>query len=132
VEISTMPSSNLAPQRGPSVWEKKSLQPNHEIFAPQRWAMGVTGGTVAAYGLSRRSWSGAVMALVGGGLALRAAAGHNDLDNLHDCLERTWAMWAGCAGTRDEVDNASAESFPASDPPSHVSPTRNKEMQRCS
>jgi uncharacterized membrane protein len=42
----------------------------------ERWASAVAGGALAIYGLSRRTWGGAVLALVGGSLIYRGSTGH--------------------------------------------------------
>ena len=105
-------SSNLTPRRGPSVWDRKSLQPSIDYYAPQRWALGVTGCTLAVYALSRPSTSARVSAIAAGALAYRAWAGHNDLLTLGKWVQR--ALRPMC---EDVVTDASDASFPASDPP---------------
>jgi uncharacterized membrane protein len=42
----------------------------------ERWVSGLAGGALAIYGLTRRSWGGAVLALVGGTLIARGSTGH--------------------------------------------------------
>src|SRR5436305_3788163 len=42
----------------------------------ERWASALTGGALALYGLTRRTWGGAVLALVGGTLIYRGSTGH--------------------------------------------------------
>src|SRR5918999_5424208 len=42
----------------------------------ERWASGLAGGALALYGLSRRTWGGVVLALVGGTLIYRGSTGH--------------------------------------------------------
>ena len=42
----------------------------------ERWVSGLAGGALALYGLTRRSWGGAVLALVGGTLIARGSTGH--------------------------------------------------------
>jgi uncharacterized membrane protein len=42
----------------------------------ERWISGLAGGALAVYGLSRRTWGGAVLALVGGTLIARGSTGH--------------------------------------------------------
>ena len=42
----------------------------------ERWVSGLAGGALALYGLTRRTWGGAVLALVGGTLIYRGSTGH--------------------------------------------------------
>lgn len=42
----------------------------------ERWISGLAGGALALYGLTRRNWGGAVLALVGGTLIHRGSTGH--------------------------------------------------------
>ncbi|HEY0377866.1 MAG TPA: SRPBCC family protein [Pyrinomonadaceae bacterium] len=42
----------------------------------ERWASALAGGALAIYGLTRRTWGGAVLALVGGTLIHRGSTGH--------------------------------------------------------
>jgi uncharacterized membrane protein len=42
----------------------------------ERWASALAGGALALYGLTRRTWGGAVLALVGGSLVYRGSTGH--------------------------------------------------------
>jgi uncharacterized membrane protein len=42
----------------------------------ERWASAIGGAALSAYGLSRRSWPGLVLAAIGGALVYRGALGH--------------------------------------------------------
>ena len=42
----------------------------------ERWISGLAGGALALYGLTRRTWGGAALALVGGTLIHRGTSGH--------------------------------------------------------
>src|ERR671938_1402632 len=42
----------------------------------ERWASALAGGALALYGLTRRTWGGAVLALVGGTLIYRGSTGY--------------------------------------------------------
>jgi uncharacterized membrane protein len=42
----------------------------------ERWASALAGGALAIYGLTRRTWGGFVLALVGGTLIYRGSTGH--------------------------------------------------------
>lgn len=43
----------------------------------ERWISGVGGGALAAYGVWRRDWPGAGLAILGGNLVFRSASGHS-------------------------------------------------------
>ena len=44
----------------------------------ERWASAIGGGALAAYGLSRGTWAGVTLALVGGAFVYRGVTGHCD------------------------------------------------------
>jgi hypothetical protein len=86
------PSLNLSPARGPSTWDRIARDSQRERF-----------GTILLV---------AGFALVAVGLFVRtAASGRNPFANI-----------AGARAGDDGVDRASADSFPASDPPSIPAP----------
>jgi len=45
----------------------------------ERWLSGISGGVLAAYGISRRDWLGSGLAAIGGALFYRGASGHSFL-----------------------------------------------------
>jgi uncharacterized membrane protein len=51
-------------------------QASTNVAEPERWLSVVAGSAIAAYGLTRRSVSGAVMALLGGAFVWRGATGN--------------------------------------------------------
>ena len=57
----------------------KRHQANKNLSEPERWASVIGGGALLAYGLQRRSWTGAGLAALGGVLAYRGATGHCDV-----------------------------------------------------
>jgi hypothetical protein len=108
--------SNLTTHRSPqSVWERRGWDGSRERLTLTRVLIGVGGGALLAQGLRQRSWTGRVLACLGGSLAWWALMGEGDLTKaprwFAEVLER--AGWRG----DDLVHEASDASFPASDPP---------------
>lgn len=104
---------NLAPPRGPSVWDRPQAPAGWTLEESERWCVGICGATLALLGLRQRSTGGALLAATGGFLALRAMLGHRDLYALRCAVQRLSGERAS-----DTIDQASDESFPASDAPS--------------
>jgi len=104
---------NLVPQRGPSVWDRPSASRGWTIEESEKWCVTLCGGTLALVGLRQRTPGGALLAAIGGALAVRALLGHRDLWNTRCLVER----YRG-PGADDPIDASSDESFPASDAPS--------------
>jgi uncharacterized membrane protein len=46
------------------------------VSEPERWVSTIGGGALTAYGLSRRSWTSAILALMGSALVYRGVTGH--------------------------------------------------------
>jgi uncharacterized membrane protein len=109
-------SSNLAPRRGPSVWDRPSPPRSWSLEESEKWCVVACGATLALVGLFRqRTAGGALMAAAGGALAVRALLGHRDLLHVRQLAESLRGQ------PMDEVEAAAEESFPASDPPSWTS-----------
>jgi hypothetical protein len=108
---------NLSTHRaeGASVWNRRGWDGESEL-AMTRWLVGVGGGALAMEGLRRRGFTGSFFAGLGGSLVWWALTGQGDLSVARrwfvETLER--APWRPA----DIVQEASADSFPASDAPS--------------
>src|SRR5204863_4649599 len=109
---------NLATHRSAaSVWDKQGWDGSRERIALTRLLVGLGGGALAVQGIRQRTWTGRMLAGLGGTLAWWALTGEGDLSDARrwfsEVLERS-PWWR----TEDLVHQASTESFPASDAPS--------------
>ncbi len=110
-------SKNLAPPRGPSVWERPSTPQAWTMTDSERWMVTICGGTLALVGLRQRNPIGLALAALGGTFAVRALLGYQDVADIRHAVTRMREMESGV----DEVEDASEGSFPASDAPSWTS-----------
>ncbi|SRR5258706_3925937 len=98
-----------------SVWDRGGWDGTRERLAMTRILVGVGGGALAVQALRGRTWTSRALAALGGSLAWWALTGEGDLTEARrwfaSALER--APWQH----HDPVHEASADSFPASDPP---------------
>jgi hypothetical protein len=109
---------NLTTHRAPSsVWERNGWDGTRQQLALTRWLVGIGGGALALQGLRRRSVSGSILAGLGGSLAWWALTGEGDLSDARQWLTGVVGRMTG-ERDGDAIQQASAESFPASDAPS--------------
>jgi uncharacterized membrane protein len=104
---------NLAPTRGPSVWDRPARPLGWTLEDSERWMVTICGGTLALVGLRQRGVGGLLLAALGGAAAMRALLGYRDVETLRQAA----TQFRQTTGPRDEVEDASSESFPASDAP---------------
>jgi uncharacterized membrane protein len=104
--------SNLAPDRGPSVWKRQSLHYQNL----EKWLPAMAGGLMLLTGLRQRSAFGAALSFAGAALVYRTATGRDDLREAKEWLGSEAGRLR--TGRRDRVADDSADSFPASDSPS--------------
>jgi hypothetical protein len=107
---------NLTMHRAPtSVWERRGWDGSRRQQIAVRWLIGAGGGALFIQGVRRKSAAGTVLAGIGGTLAWWALTSEGDLPDT-----RRWVTnVVERAGWRrdDRIHDASADSFPASDPP---------------
>jgi len=101
-----------------SVWDKQGWNGSREPLALTRWLVGVGGAALAIQGLRHRTIVGGALAGIGGTLAWWALTGEGDLSEPRRRFAQALERMPWCQD--DRVNEASADSFPASDPPSRT------------
>jgi uncharacterized membrane protein len=107
-------------------------QTQRNLGETERWASIAAGAVLVATGLARGRSAGLLAGLLGGSLLYRGATGHclmyellgistaaGPAKHAVERLQRRVAHEALASVDGDSVGEASFESFPASDPPSH-------------
>jgi hypothetical protein len=109
-------SRNLMLERGDkSVWDNPGLAATLSAYDQERWFAAAWGTALAMIGARRGGFAGGLIATMGAVLTVRAAMGRRDVRAARAWLDtslRRWGYWRA-----DEVEEASDESFPASDAP---------------
>lgn len=120
-----MARAEAAPQAGERDEQRESLMSadaraeSTETPRGAAWLTALGAGFIVYWGLRRRSRGGTLMALAGAVLGYRALRGYGDLARIREVVERLGRAFEAFAKTASSaVDETSADSFPASDPPS--------------
>lgn len=99
-----------------SVWDAPGWSATLSAYDQERWFAAAWGTALAMVGARRGGFGGGLLAAIGSVLTVRAAMGRHDFRTCRAWFDRTLREM-GYTHT-DLVDDASAESFPASDSPS--------------
>jgi hypothetical protein len=98
-----------------SVWERRGWDGSNQFVTAGRLLVAIGGGALALQGMRRRSWTGGLLAGVGVTLAWWSLARGGDIADLRRRVDETLLRFRHRRS--DCVEDASADSFPASDAP---------------
>ena len=105
----------MLPRSDKSVWDKPTLTATLSTYDQDRWIAAAFGSALVMVGARRGGFGGGLAATLGATLAVRAAMGRRDLGVARGWLDRRMRDRGWRA---DVVEDASEDSFPASDSPS--------------
>lgn len=106
----------MLPRSEKSVWDRPGFSATLSTYDQERWLAAAWGTGVAMAGARRGGFLGGVLAIGGVAIAIRAAMGHRDLRTARAWMDRE-LKHRGWRPVQNVVDDASEESFPASDSP---------------
>lgn len=110
-------SMNLTlPRSDKSVWDKPGLGATLASYDQERWVAAAWGSGLTIVGARRGGFAGGLLATAGMVLTVRAAMGRHDFRAARGWLDNTLRDLGYL--DKDVVEDASEESFPASDSPS--------------
>lgn len=102
-----------------NVWEQPGWISTLKTLDRERVFCGASGALLAIYGMRRGGWLGRALTAAGAGIATRAFNGKHDLTRARSVVGRILDdIGLNTDNARDQVQNASDDSFPASDSPS--------------